>query len=98
MSLLDETYTVDPGGTVRLSLLVTGDVEPPPAPEPTTPAATVPTTEPAPTTTVPAGPEMVVQVRAHASVESRAEVDAVDDGDPGPIIDIVQFDLDDVAR
>ena len=25
MSLIDETYTVDPGGTVRLSLLVTGD-------------------------------------------------------------------------
>ncbi|MEQ9161743.1 MAG: DUF6049 family protein, partial [Ilumatobacter fluminis] len=40
----------------------------------------------------------VVQVRAHASVASRAEVDAVDDGDPGPISDIVQFDLDDVAR
>ena len=47
---------------------------------------------------MPPGPEMVVQVRAHAAVESRAEVDAVDEDDPGPIIDIVQLDLDDVAR
>ncbi|HSH10201.1 MAG TPA: hypothetical protein VLA10_00320, partial [Ilumatobacter sp.] len=55
-------------------------------------------TTPAPTTTIARGPEMIVQLRAHRRLTDRAAVDAAVGDDPGPVIDILQFELSDVSE
>ncbi|MDW3215388.1 MAG: DUF6049 family protein [Ilumatobacteraceae bacterium] len=40
---------------------------------------------------------MTVQVRSHRAIATRAGVAAAVAGDPGPVLDILEFDLDDVA-
>ena len=55
-------------------------------------------TIPATTTTIDPGPEMIVQIRAHRRLTNRSQVAASLVGDPGAVIDILQFDLADVSR
>ena len=62
------------------------------------PATTVPPTSTTTTTTTIPGPQMIVQVRAHRQLVTRDAVDRVLDDSPGPVIDILEFELDDVAR
>ncbi len=56
------------------------------------------TSTPDPITSVDPGPEMIVQVRAHRRLTTRSSVDRVLDDSPGPVIDILEFELAEVSR
>jgi len=60
----------------------------------TVPATTTTSTT---TTTLPPLPDVHVQVRAHPLITERSGVAAAADGEPGPVIDILEFALDEVA-
>lgn len=97
------TTTTTTTTSTTTTTTVAADVETaPPSPTPsvetTAPSAT---TTPATTTTttipVPAGPRMTVQVRSYRAVSTRDGVAAAVDGETGALVDILEFDLSDVA-